>query len=205
MFVPISMLRRSGALLTVAAATLACSKSDRSTTDSAGGNVVAQIARTVDTGNTPSVTPAAGLAKVTPADAKSVTSATEYKLTEDNFRHFIQATDSLAALRARDPQARAWLDKQINDAGADTRVTTNDAGRKHLEAFPAVDNAINSAGISTKDYFVAAIAIGQAERYMGNPKAAPPTPTLGPNAEFLRAHRAELDRLHRLQNGTVSR
>jgi hypothetical protein len=30
---------------------------------------------------------------------------------------------------------------------------------------------------------------------MGNPKAAPPTPALGPNAEFLGAHKAELQAL----------
>jgi hypothetical protein len=50
-----------------------------------------------------------------------------------------------------------------------------------------------------KDYFVAAIAVAQAERFMGNPKAAPPTPTLPSNAEFLKAHAGELQALRALE------
>ena len=186
--------RRFSALLAVAAL-VACGRSDRSTSDSAGGNVVARMAAAADTGNPSSVTPAEGAVQVTPTDARAVAKATKYKLTDDNFRRFVQASDSLAALRARDPQARAWLDKQITDNGAGTSVSANDAGRKHLENNPDVSNAINSAGISVPDYFVAAIAIAQAERFMGNPKAAPPTPTLGENAAFLNAHKAELQAL----------
>jgi hypothetical protein len=44
---------------------------------------------------------------------------------------------------------------------------------------------IESTGLSACDYFVASIAIAQAERFMGNPKAAPPTAALLGNAEFL--------------------
>jgi hypothetical protein len=190
---------RSLALLALGFTITACGKSDRTTADSANGNVVAQRARAADTGNPSSVTPAVGEAKVTATDAKSVRKAEEYKLTDDNFRHFIQATDSLEALRRRDPQARAFLDQNITDAGNGTRVTANDAGEKHLEANPAVSNAINSAGISVPDYFVAAIAIAQAERFMGNPKAAPPTPALSANAAFLNAHSAELKALRTRQ------
>ena len=182
--------------LVVAAALSACAKSDRSTADSSGGNVVAQVAKTADTGNPASVTPAVGGdAKVTATDAKSVTRATEYKLTEDNFRRFMLATDSLTALRKRDPQANAYLSQQITDAGTGTKVSANDAGVKHLQNSPVVNNAIVSSGMSVPDYFVASIAIAQAQRFMGNPKAAPPTPALGANAEFLKSHRTELARL----------
>jgi hypothetical protein len=182
----------------------ACSHSDRSTTDSAGGNVVAQMAKTADTGNALSVTPAAGgVAQVTPTDAKSVTKATEYRLTDENFRRFIAASDSVAALRARDPHVRAFLNQDITDDGSGTRVTANNAGQKHLEADPAVNNAITSTGISVPDYFVASIAIAQAERFMGNPKAAPPTPTLGANAAFLNAHKAELAALRARTRGAT--
>jgi hypothetical protein len=179
----------------VAAAVAACGRSDRTTTDSAGGTVATRMAAAADTANPASVTPTEGAAQVTPTDARAVAKATKYKLTDDNFRRFVQASDSLAVLRARDPQARAWLDKQINDAGAGTSVSSSDAGRKHLEDYPAVSNAINAAGISVPDYFVASIAIAQAERFMGNPKAAPPTPTLSENAAFLNAHKAELQAL----------
>jgi hypothetical protein len=53
--------------------------------------------------------------------------------------------------------------------------------------------------MSAKDYFVASIAIAQAERFMGDPKAAPPTPTMPANAEFLRRHRAGLAKIHQLE------
>jgi hypothetical protein len=176
--------------------------SNDSPADSKEGKVAAERARTADSGSAGSSasTPViGGAAAVTPADAKSVTNATEYKLTDDNFRRFIAASESLAVLRRRDPQAAAYLDQQINDAGSGTRVSANDAGRKHLENNPAVSAAINAAGISEKDYLVASIAIAQAERFIGDPKAAPPTPALGPNAQFLGAHRADLDRLHKLR------
>jgi hypothetical protein len=192
-------MHRAFVLLAAGFAITGCGRSDRTTADSAGGNVIAQMARTADTGNPSSVTPAAGEVKVTATDARSVRKAEEYKLTDDNFRRFIQASDSLDALRRRDPQARAFLDKDITDDGSGTRVTTSDAGVKHLEADPAINNAITSAGISVPDYFVAGIAIAQAERFMGNPKAAPPTPALSVNATFLEAHSAELKALRARQ------
>ena len=186
-------------VLAAAAALAACSKSDAD--HPKGSTEIAAVAATADTGNATAATPAAGgVAAVTPTDAKAVTNATEYRLTDDNFSKFVAASDSLAALRARDPQTAALLDQQINDAGSGTSVSANNAGRAHLENNPAIANAISRAGLSVRDYFVASIAIAQAERFMGNPKSAPPTPTLGPNAAFLNAHKAQLDHLHALEH-----
>jgi hypothetical protein len=75
------------------------------------------------------------------------------------------------------------------------------AGRKRLEDNASINNEIASTGMSAKDYFVAAIAVAQAERFMADPKAAPPTPTLPSNAEFLRQHQAELTALRTLERG----
>jgi hypothetical protein len=190
---------RLSVLVTAAALLGACNSSSGSDTPK-GSKEIAAVATTADTGNPLGATPTAGgVAAVTPTDAKSVTRATEYKLTEDNFTRFVAATDSLAALRKRDPQTAAFLDQQITDNGSGTRVTDNNAGRTHLENNPAIVNAISAAGLSVKDYFVASIAIAQAERFMGNPKSAPPTPTLGPNAEFLNSHKSQLQHLHAAQ------
>jgi hypothetical protein len=191
---------RSAAVVIAMGATLAgCSRSENQTSDSAGGNIAERIA-TVDTGLANSTTPiAGGTAQITATDAESARLATEYKLTETNFRQFVAASDSLAALRARDPQVRAMFDKQVNDAGTDTRTETSNAGLKRLEDNPAVSQAITSTGMSVKDYFVAAIAIARAERYMSDPKAAPPTPAGPANAEFLKAHQAELERIRALE------
>ncbi|MDB4882846.1 MAG: hypothetical protein JWL95_1612 [Gemmatimonadetes bacterium] len=198
---------RTAAALAVGAALAACSRSENKTADSSAGNVAenaAASATILDTGMDNAATPVAGgTAQITATDEKSVELAMKYKLTDTNFRQFVAASDSLAALRARDPQVRALFDKQVNDAGTDTRVSTNNAGRKRMQANPAVNNAIAAAGMSVKDYFVAAIAVAQAERFMGNPKKAPPTATLPENAEFLRAHQAELAALRKLE-GTAA-
>jgi hypothetical protein len=192
---------RAVAALALGAALAACSRSENSTTDSAAGNVGA-AATAIDTGMNNAATPVAGgTAQITPTDAKSVEHATEYKLTEQNFRQFIAASDSLVALRQRDPAVRALFDKEVSDAGVNTQTSTMNAGRKRLEDNAAIANVIETTGMSAKDYFVASIAIAQAERFMGNPKAAPPTPTLPANAAFLQKHQAELSALRKLEGG----
>jgi len=193
--------RRSAAVLVLSAALVACSRSENSTTDTAAGNVAAAGAA-IDTGMSNAATPVAGgTAQITPTDAKSVEHATEYKLTEQNFRRFIAASDSLVALRRRDPAVRALFDKEVSDAGVNTQVGTMNAGRKRLEDNAVIAKAIESTGMSAKDYFVASIAVAQAERFIGNPKGAPPTPTLPANAEFLQKHQAELTALRTLEKG----
>ena len=193
--------RRSAAALVLSAALMACSRSENSTTDTAAGNVAA-AGVAIDTGMSNAATPVAGgTAQITPTDAKSVEHATEYKLTDQNFRQFIAASDSLVALRRRDPAVRALFDKEVSDAGVNTQVGTMNAGRKRLEDNAVIAKAIESTGMSAKDYFVASIAVAQAERFIGNPKGAPPTPTLPANAEFLQKHQAELTALRTLEKG----
>jgi len=199
--VKLVIARRSAAALVLSAALVACSRSENSTTDTAAGNVAATGAA-IDTGMSNAATPVAGgTAQITPTDAKSVEHATEYKLTDQNFRQFIAASDSLVALRRRDPAVRALFDKEVSDAGVNTQVGTMNAGRKRLEDNAVIAKAIESTGMSAKDYFVASIAVAQAERFIGNPKGAPPTPTLPANAEFLQKHQAELTALRTLEKG----
>jgi hypothetical protein len=199
--VKLVIARRSAAALVLSAALVACSRSENSTTDTAAGNVAAAAAA-IDTGMSNAATPVAGgTAQITPTDAKSVEHATEYKLTDQNFRQFIAASDSLVALRRRDPAVRALFDKEVSDAGVNTQVGTMNAGRKRLEDNAVIARAIESTGMSAKDYFVASIAVAQAERFIGNPKGAPPTPTLPANAEFLQKHQAELTALRTLEKG----
>jgi hypothetical protein len=155
---------------------------------------------TVDTAvaRTGSYTSAAGPGVyVTKTDAKSVSLATGYKLTDENFAQFMRAADSLQALVARDTAARAHVRTNLTDAAA----TEPDAGLHWLEANPSVNNAIASSGLSVRDYFVMSIAIASAERFMGSPDAAPPTPTSTDNARFLQRHTADLEHLKALRDG----
>jgi hypothetical protein len=145
-------------------------------------------------------TPAAGPGvHVTAGDTKSVRQAGEYELTPENFSKFLRAVDTLQSLQARDSAARALL--LVRDT-VDLPTTEEDAGVKRLESNPAVNNAITSAGLSVRDYFVMAIAIASAERFAANPAAAPPTPTLQKNAEFVRGKTAELANLRAIRRGT---
>ncbi len=159
---------------------------------SSGGAV--DTATLVISGPTPVAGPGV---HVTKTDSKSVRQAGEYKLTDENFAKFVHAADSLQSLQTRDPTARTYLMTDLTDAGAKDA----DAGLKWLESNPVINNAIASAGLSPRDYFVMSIAIGSAERFMANPDAAPPTPALKDNAEFLRSKTAELEHLKALRDG----
>ena len=188
-------LRLLASAATCAFLATACSKGANNQTQTANGSL--------DTGSvrTGADVPAEGPGvQVTRTDGKSVTRSTKYELTTDNFTHFVAAADSLSALEQRDSTARNYLSQNITDSGA----SDMDAGRKWLDANPAVSAAINNAGISTEDYFVQSLAIAAAERFITDPKAAPPTPVLAKNAKFLGDHQAELAHLQSLRNGTPS-
>ncbi|MEP6494173.1 MAG: hypothetical protein ABJF01_15930 [bacterium] len=132
---------------------------------------------------------------VTRTDGKSVTKALQFELTEENFTRFMAAADSIATLGRRDPTVRAFLGRNFDDAGADKA----DAGLKWLESNTAVSQAITSTGMMVRDYFIQSIAIASAERFINDPNAAPPTPSLAENAEFLHARSAELAKLQALR------
>ena len=136
--------------------------------------------------------------QVTTTDEHNVTRAFDLKLTDDDWAKFLKAADSVAALRARDPQVRAHLDEQIVGA------KTDDAGQKWLEADPKVAAAITSAGLTVKDYYRLGIVTATAARFMDDPKAAPPTPAGKSNADFLRAHQTDLAHLQSITQGTPS-
>lgn len=133
--------------------------------------------------------------QVTRTDSRSVDKAMEFRLTPINFSRFMAAADSLASRQARDASMREYLSINITDAGS----PEPDAGLRWLAASPAVVSAINSGGMSVRDYFVASIAIASAERFVGDPAAAPPTPTTAENAAFLRQHGTDLAKLAALR------
>lgn len=136
--------------------------------------------------------------QVTPTDEHNVNRAFDLKLTNDDWARFLKAADSVAALRARDPQVRAHLDSTIVGA------RTDDAGQKWLESDPKVSGAITSANLTVKDYYRLGIVTAEAVRFMNNPKAAPPTPAGRANAEFVKNHKADLEHLQAISQGAPS-
>jgi len=136
--------------------------------------------------------------QVTTTDEHNVNRSFDLKLVDDDWAKFLKAADSVAALRARDPQVRQHLDEQIVGA------KTDDAGQKWLESDPKVSAAITSSGLTVKDYYRLGIVTATAARFINDPKAAPPTPAGRANAEFLRRHQADLEHLQAITQGIPS-
>lgn len=181
----------AAAMLCLALLAAACSR-DNATQRTSAGTIDTSLLR--EGAFTPAVGP--GI-HVTRTDERSVKLAEKYKLTNENFSKFLRAADSVAALAARDSTVRDYVGRNLTDAGA----RDPDAGIRWLEANPMVNNAIVSSGMSVPDYFVAGIAIASAERFMKDPKAAPPTPVLADNASFLRSRTTDLDHLNAQRAG----
>lgn len=170
---------------------LACRGHDQSRADS--GTVASSPgALAVDTlaGRVSASTDAEGPGiQVTPTDQHLVTKALDVRLTNDNWTKFVHAADSVAALAQRDSAARQYLTAEIVGS-KDT-----DAGEKWLASNTKVSAAITSAGLTVQDYYLLGVAVAAAEHYMDAPKAAPPTPNGQANADFVRAHAADLQHL----------
>jgi hypothetical protein len=73
-----------------------------------------------------------------------------------------------------------------------SRAQNDDAALERLERHPQISKAVTDAGLSVRDYYTMTLAIASAQRFIDNPSAAPPTPTLSANAKFLRDHRQHL-------------
>ncbi len=132
---------------------------------------------------------------VTRTDARSVADAGAFLLTDEKLAAFMIAAESLAALQRRDPDVRAYLDVRISDAG----VSGADAGRKWLEANEKAGRAIGASGLTVSDYYVASIAVANAERFLNHPKSVRATRALARNARLLQSHGRDLARLHALR------
>jgi len=116
--IDISRLRAVGTVLAAVLVATACGGNDRAASDSAAGTVdttALDTAAVQTLGATPAIGP---LVAVTKTDSRSVRDATQLKLTDENFRRFVQASESLAVLRARDPQVRQLAQRDLSGAGS---------------------------------------------------------------------------------------
>jgi hypothetical protein len=173
------------AALLLTAAT-ACGRDEANRASDSAAGVIAADTTQATTG----LTPAAPAPQPTAEDAKVVRDALEFRLTEDNLNKFIKVGSSLAFLRARDSQVRGYL-----ESIGGSREKNDDAALERLERHAQISKAINDAGLSVRDYYTMALAIASAERFVDNPDAAPPTPTLSDNAKFLRDHKEHVAHL----------
>ena len=166
-------------LASMAAAAGACSRGEAERSES-GDVETARSAVVI-------ATPAPGV-QVTRTDVSSVVRAATYRLTPENFAAFMKAADSVTSLARSDSAVRARLAVNVSDAGP----ANADAGLKWLRASQTISAAIESSGLSVDDYYVASIAVVNAEHGLLHPKA-----TTDENSEFVRMHTEDLARLHR--------
>lgn len=182
----------------VAAGATACARHDDRNIDSAGG--AAAVPHDTGVLQPTAATMAVGpLIYVTKTDDKSVHDATQLQLTEQRLKQFMAAAESLNALRGRDQRVQQLEQTNLQNAGS----TELNAGLKMLESDTGIVRAVQSTGLSVRDYYVTGITIAGAMHYVPDPKAAPPTPAAESNAKLLRAHQSELQRIAVLDQGGV--
>jgi hypothetical protein len=119
-----------------------------------------------------------------------------YRLTMDKITRTARANDLLYAMLKQDSSlAKRWEDQ---GSPLDNSNTVDEAARR-LDADPAAHRALSGAGISGRDYALTLMAYIQASLTAGLqdskqltkvPEGVPPE-----NIAFVRAHRAELEKL----------
>jgi len=184
------------AVLALASACDRKSGEGRDTGDTAAANAGATTAAVTpnDTSRVSSVVPTAGPAPAPSADdPEIVRRAMEFRLTDENVSQFVKASEALALVRARDPQARTLIEtqKRSENPAEGRRGGTLEA----LEGNAAISGAIAGAGMKVRDYLVMAVAIASAQRFAANPAEAPPTAVSRDNAEYARTNRSRLAQL----------
>jgi len=187
------VLRVALALACAVVVQSACSRSDAERT--AAGSVDSEaLSITAVVASAPGV-------HVTRTDGRSIRKAMAFRLTPTNLAAIMRAADTVAALARGDSTVRSYLSVTISEAGSPDA----EAGRTWLEANQKVRDAIQTSGLSVQDYYVGAIAIAAAERFLNHPKSTPLTPPLARNALLLQTHGSDLARLRHLKRDTIRR
>lgn len=123
----------------------------------------------------------------------------EYRLTMEDVRRYAAVSTKLAALRGATGKGDDASEKHES---ADANATFDDMAMA-VEREPGAREAIESAGLGVRQYVMIAWALGQARfadeavRQGADPGALAAEAHINPeNLQFVRQHRAEIDRLH---------
>ena|GEM_PF-989640 len=109
----------------------------------------------------------------------ALTSPIDYRITEDNFSRWQEAQENLDQL----PRS------SIRSSPASGR-TAVDRAVARLQSSPLARQAIESAGISVREFVLETIALAQATESAETGKSTSPTPILADNYQFVRQYRA---------------
>lgn len=114
-----------------------------------------------------------------PDAREALTSPIDYRITEDNFSRWQEAQENLDQL----PRS------SIRSSPASGR-TAVDRAVARLQSSPPARQAIESAGISVREFVLETIALAQATESAQTSKSTSPMPILADNYQFVRQYRA---------------
>ncbi len=114
-----------------------------------------------------------------PDAREALTSPIDYRITEDNFSRWQEAQENLDQL----PRS------SIRSSPASGR-TAVDRAVARLQSSPPARQAIESAGISVREFVIETIALAQATESAQTGKSTSPMPILADNYQFVRQYRA---------------
>ncbi len=114
-----------------------------------------------------------------PDAREALTSSVDYRITDDNFSRWRQAQENLdqlprSSIRSTPGSERTAIDRAI----------------ARLQASPLARGAIESAGLSVRDFVLETIALAQATESAETGKSTSPTPILAGNYQFVRRYRS---------------
>lgn len=133
-----------------------------------------------------------------PASAQAdgdLAEVSRYRLLESGLAKYAQATRTLASIDPRASDACDEADDEEEDA------KTIDATAARLDANPQAARALESAGMSSREFVVFSFALlqsGLAAWALEQPGGNLPPGVSMENVEFVRKHKAELDALAKL-------
>jgi hypothetical protein len=110
---------------------------------------------------------------------EALSMSVDYRITEDNFARWQEAQGNLEQL----PRSAMW-------SGLSSGRSAIDRAISRLESSPRSRTAIESAGISVRDFVLETIALAQATEAAQTGKSTSPTPILADNDRFVRGYRS---------------
>ncbi|HEX2779256.1 MAG TPA: hypothetical protein VHM30_07145 [Gemmatimonadaceae bacterium] len=141
------------------------------------------------------------VSKSTDAVAKADARAIErYRLTPALLGKLAKVQDNIYAMLKADPGLTKKY-ANMKDDDEDNEAQTIDEMTKKLNSVPELKRAITKSGLTTREYMIATLAMFQAS--MASALAEMPgadksaiTPNVKANMAFLKAHKAEMDRMN---------
>lgn len=133
------------------------------------------------------------------ADARAIE---RYRLTPALLTKISKVQDNIYAMLKADPTlAKKYANMKDDDDENGEDAQTIDEMAKKLNSVPELKRAIAKAGLTSREYMIASLAMFQASmatalaEMPGADKSAI-TPTVKANMAFLKAHKAEMDRMN---------